>query len=155
MTAYSGQIAKKMPEMSSATPKTYEKTYHMTIFRNWYFQTVLAASGGLDTTLGGYLYSKPIEDGRNGFRYSKKPGNDISHVFMLMKSSWDRFWGRIWPLVASDLKNVPLWFLIIKISHKYGWLAKEWGRNLKNESRNPHGPSPKCDLAASGGHRMC
>ena len=44
----------------------------MALFWNWYFQTVLAASGGLDVTFGGYHYLKPLEVGRNGFSYSKK-----------------------------------------------------------------------------------
>ena len=54
------------------------------------------------------------------------------------------FLGRIWPLAASDLKKVSLWLLNMRISQNCLLLAK-------NESRNPYGPSPTCNLAASGG----
>ena len=49
---------------------------------------------------------------------------------MFKKSSW----GRIWPLAASYSKNVPLWFLNMKIPRKCGWLAKEWGWYLFTSS---------------------
>ena len=66
-----------MPETSSETTKTSEKTYHMAIFWNWYFQTVLAASGGfwrpwrdfgrlplLETTWGRQKLIQPLKKRR-------------------------------------------------------------------------------------------
>ena len=68
-----------MPEMCLA----YEKTYHITIFRNRFFQTVLTTLGDLHATLGGYHFSKPLEDdGRLDSVILKTPENDISHLFM-------------------------------------------------------------------------
>ena len=116
--------------MSSATPRSYEKTYHMAIFRNWYFQTVLAASGGLDVALGGYHYSKPLEDGRNGFSNWKKRMWHLTCVYV-QKMILRLFLGRIWPLAASDLKNVALRFLNMKVPPNFWLLAKECGRYLK------------------------
>ena len=95
-------LKNNMPEMSSATPKPLK--IHIT----WlYFQTVLAASGGLDATLGGYHYSKPLEDDRNGFSNSKKNLEMTYHIYQIG--------GRLRPNAAS--KMASRWFF----EHKHIW----------------------------------
>ena len=72
--------------------------------RNWYFQTVLAASGGLNATLGGYHYSKPLEHGRNGFSHSKM----TYHVCLCPKNHLEAAFGlRFEKCRTLVLKSVP------------------------------------------------
>ena len=99
-TAYIGLITIWMPETSSATPKTFEMTYHMAIFRNWYFQTVLAAYSR-DTKLGGYYFSKLQRIAEVIQQLKKKKTEMTYHMCFYSKRI-----GRIWPLAAYRLKKM-------------------------------------------------
>ena len=67
--------------------------------------TVVVASGCLNATLGGYHYSKPLEDDRNGSNNSKNPEITFNKSVGCPKNILRPFLGLH---LASDLKNVPI-----------------------------------------------
>ena len=124
-----------MPEMCSATPKTYGKTwlyFGMDVFRQFW------VSVGLDATLGGYHYLKGLEDGRNGFSYLKNP--KITFQMCLCSKI----------ILSPHLASCSLWFKKCpRLVPKYENTAQMWliSKAMRSKSQNmivgtPMGPIP-------------